>query len=81
MAAAEAMLDELHDSLPTHVDDNNTYTLGRIHKHNVVISCLPMGYYGTVNAATVISNLKRSFPSIRAGLMVGIGGGVPSKAD
>ncbi|KAF3805713.1 hypothetical protein GCG54_00005075 [Colletotrichum gloeosporioides] len=81
MTAAEAMLDELHDTLPTHVDDNNTYTLGRIHKHNVVISCLPTGYYGTINAATVISNLKRSFPSIRAGLMVGIGGGVPSKAD
>ncbi|KAF4832340.1 putative ankyrin repeat protein [Colletotrichum tropicale] len=81
MTAAEAMLDELHDTLPTHVDDNNTYPLGRIHKHNVVISCLPTGYYGTINAATVISNLKRSFPSIRAGLMVGIGGGVPSKAD
>ncbi|KAL3293895.1 Pfs NACHT and Ankyrin domain protein [Colletotrichum asianum] len=81
MTAAEAMLDELHDALPTHVDDSNTYTLGRIHKHNVVISCLPTGYYGTINAATVISNLKRSFPSIRAGLMVGIGGGVPSKAD
>ncbi|KAH0426596.1 Pfs, NACHT and Ankyrin domain protein [Colletotrichum camelliae] len=81
MTAAEAMLDELHDTLPTHVDDNNTYTLGRIHKHNVVISCLPTGYYGTINAATVILNLTRSFPCIRAGLMVGIGGGVPSKAD
>ncbi|KAF4868962.1 Protein TANC2 [Colletotrichum siamense] len=81
MTAAEAMLDELHDTLPTHVDDTNTYTLGRIHQHNVVISCLPTGYYGTINAATVILNLKRSFPSIRAGLMVGIGGGVPSKAD
>ncbi|CAI0642343.1 unnamed protein product [Colletotrichum noveboracense] len=81
MTAAQAMLDELHHTLPTHVNDNNTYILGRIHKHNVVISCLPTGYYGTTNAATVISNLKRSFPLIRAGLMVGIGGGVPSKAD
>ncbi|KAE9571977.1 hypothetical protein CGMCC3_g11942 [Colletotrichum fructicola] len=81
MTAAQAMLDEIHDTLPTHVDDDNTYTLGRIHEHDVVISCLPTGCYGTINAATVISNLKRSFPSIRAGLMVGIGGGVPSKAD
>ncbi|KAL0939598.1 nacht and ankyrin domain protein [Colletotrichum truncatum] len=81
MAAAEAMLDEKHETLPNDVDDNNTYILGSIEQYYVVITCLPEGYYGTINAASVLSNLKRSFPLIRAGLMVGIGGGVPSKID
>jgi nucleoside phosphorylase len=81
MAAAIAMLDETHDPLHTHPDDSNIYKLGRIKKHNVVIACLPAHQYGTNNAANVVTNLKRTFPSIRAGLMVGIGGGVPSKAD
>ncbi|KAJ5377952.1 uncharacterized protein N7496_005361 [Penicillium cataractarum] len=81
MAAALAMLDEVHDPLHTYPDDSNTYKLGRIKQHNVVIACLPAHQYGTNNAANVVTNLKRTFPSIRAGLMVGIGGGVPSKAD
>ncbi|OOQ81921.1 hypothetical protein PEBR_41189 [Penicillium brasilianum] len=81
MAAALAMLDEIHDPLHTYPDDSNTYKLGRIEQHNVVIACLPAHQYGTNNAANVVTNLKRTFPSIRAGLMVGIGGGVPSKAD
>jgi nucleoside phosphorylase len=81
MAAARAMLDEVHEALPTHADDSNTYVLGSIEQHNVVIACLPAAQYGTNNAANVVTNMKRTFPSIRAGLMVGIGGGVPSKAD
>ncbi|KAH8689171.1 Pfs, NACHT and ankyrin domain protein [Talaromyces proteolyticus] len=80
MAAARAMLDETHESLPTHVDDYNTYLLGNIKQHNIVIACLPLEY-GTNNAATVVTNLKRTFSAIRASLMVGVGGGVPSKAD
>jgi nucleoside phosphorylase len=81
MAAAIAMLDETHDPLHTHPDDSNTYKLGHIKQHNVVIASLPAHQYGTNNAANVVTNLKRTFPSIRAGLMVGIGGGVPNKAD
>ncbi|CAG8106371.1 unnamed protein product [Penicillium salamii] len=81
MAAAQAMLDESHEILPTHTDDRNTYVLGDIYRHNVVITCLPDGQYGTNNAAILITNMKRTFPQIRACLMVGIGGGVPSKAD
>ncbi|KPM44509.1 hypothetical protein AK830_g2022 [Neonectria ditissima] len=81
MAAAHAMLDSIHGALPTLAGDSNTYTLGSIKEHNVVIACLPEGQYGTNNAANVLTNLKRSFPSIRAGLMVGIGGGVPGKVD
>lgn len=81
MAAAQAMLDETHESLPIDADDTNTYTLGRIARHNVVIACLPFTQYGTNNAANVATNLIRTFPSIQASLMVGIAGGVPGKAD
>ncbi|KAL3481918.1 hypothetical protein BJX99DRAFT_243296 [Aspergillus californicus] len=81
MAAARAMLDEVHNALPPYADDSNTYVLGSIAQHNVVIACLPADQYGTNNAAHIVTNLKRTFPLIRAGLMVGIGGGVPSKVD
>ncbi|KEY73941.1 hypothetical protein S7711_09996 [Stachybotrys chartarum IBT 7711] len=79
LSASRAMLDEEHYQLPAHVNDENTYVLGRIDQHNVVMVCLPD--YGTINAAIVATNLKRSFPSIRATLMVGIGGGVPGITD
>ena len=59
-------------------NDNNVYTLGRVGKHNVVVAVLPDGEYGTAAAATVASHMLRSFPNIRIGLMVGIGGGAPS---
>jgi nucleoside phosphorylase len=79
MAAAKAMLDEIHPDLPTSSNDQNTYILGRMHTHNVVIACLPSGVYGTTSAATVASQMPFTFRSIRFGLMVGIGGGVPGK--
>ena len=49
-----------------------------MHSHNVALTCLPSGVYGTVSAATVAARMRITFPSIRFGLMVGIGGGVPS---
>ncbi|RYP25338.1 hypothetical protein DL767_008433 [Monosporascus sp. MG133] len=81
MAAAEAMLDIVHDTLPKHPNDSNTYTVGSIGRHNIVIASLPANGYGTNNAATVASHMDRTFPSIRVRLMVGIGGGVPGEAD
>ncbi|CEI62578.1 hypothetical protein FVEN_g5114 [Fusarium venenatum] len=81
MAAARAMLDERHPSLPGRVNDTNSYVLGTMHKHDIVIACLPADQYGTNNAASVLSNMKSTFPNIKIGLMVGIGGGVPTKAD
>ncbi|KAL4778002.1 nucleoside phosphorylase domain-containing protein [Aspergillus varians] len=54
------------------------YTLGNISGHNVVVACLPSGVYGKVSASTVVSQMLSTFPEIRFGLMVGIGGGVPS---
>lgn len=79
MTAATAMLDDVHPGLSVHPNDNNTYTLGRIGTHNIVVACLPSGVYGMTSAATVAAQMRFSFRSIRFGLMVGIGGGVPSK--
>ncbi|KAJ5559378.1 hypothetical protein N7513_001777 [Penicillium frequentans] len=78
MAAAKLMLDTIHPSLPSPSTDHNTYILGNIGEHNIVIACLPGGAYGIVSAATVAMHLLSSFHSIRFGLIVGIGGGVPS---
>ena len=78
LAAAQAMLDDQHDDLPQNSDDANTYTLGRIGEHNVVLACLPAGQTGTNSAAAVAMQMKSTFRAIRFGLMVGIGGGVPS---
>lgn len=78
MAAAVAMLDERHTNLSTPRNDDNAYVLGRMHIHNIVIACLPAGVYGTTSAATVASQIRATFPSLRFGLLVGIGGGAPS---
>ncbi|PTB54504.1 hypothetical protein M431DRAFT_16486 [Trichoderma harzianum CBS 226.95] len=77
--AAQAFLDEKHDA-PGYVSphDNNDYTLGRIGKHNVAIAVLPCGEYGSASAASVARDMLHSFPNIRIGLLVGIGGGAPS---
>ena len=75
------MLDVTHEPLEIYQQDNNTYVLGSIGNHNIVIACLPAAQYGTNNAANVVTNLTRTFLYIRAGLMVGIGGGVPTKVD
>ncbi|KAL4882851.1 ankyrin repeat-containing domain protein [Aspergillus karnatakaensis] len=82
MAAAEAMLDKTHPSILTNSADNNTYVLGEIFGHNVVISCLRSGVYGTTSAAISAVELQSTYKCIRLFLLVGIGGGAPSaKAD
>uniref|UniRef100_A0A8H7NI02 protein S-acyltransferase n=1 Tax=Bionectria ochroleuca TaxID=29856 RepID=A0A8H7NI02_BIOOC len=78
--AAQAFLDEKHDGpVSVSTNDNNNYTLGKIGKHNVVIAVLPHGEYGISSAASVARDMLHSFPNVRIGLMVGIGGGAPSR--
>ena len=77
LAASAEMLDKEHPQLQD-TKDSNSYTLGSIGEHNVVIGCLPFGQMGVVSAASVAMQMKSRFRSIRLGLMVGIGGGVPS---
>lgn len=81
LTAAMAVLDEEHPPLPQPSSDTNAYTLGRIGNHNVVVTCLPAGQMGTTPAATVATNLQRTFEHVKVGLMVGIGGGVPFPHD
>lgn len=79
MAAARGMLDEEHECMISQDHhDHNTYVLGQIHNHNVAIACLPAGIDGTSAAATVATNMLRTFPKLRFGLLVGIGGGIPN---
>lgn len=80
-AAAKAMLDTNHPRLPTPDHDNNIYTFGQVELekeaggglHNVVIAS---GRPGKTSAATVANDMRRTFPWLRIGLMVGIAGGV-----
>jgi nucleoside phosphorylase len=79
LAAALAMLDERHDE-PDDFEqpstDDNSYHWGRIGHHNIVIASLSAGIYGTTSAATTAKDMLSSFPSIKVGLMVGIGAGI-----
>jgi ankyrin repeat protein/nucleoside phosphorylase len=78
MAAARKMLDEEHGLIPQHPKDANSYILGRLGVHNVVMTCLPDGGTGKTSAAIASHHMSLTFPHLRMRLMVGIGGGVPN---
>ncbi|CAI7654693.1 unnamed protein product [Penicillium pancosmium] len=77
--AAQALLDETYEVQLSLPNDDNDYAYGRIGNHNVVISVLPMGEYGTASAARVAQGMLFSFSKLRIALMVGIGGGAPNR--
>ncbi|KAK6519154.1 hypothetical protein TWF281_003843 [Arthrobotrys megalospora] len=79
LTAAVAMLDVEHPSIETPATDPNSYILGSIGEHNVVIASLPKGMIGTNSAAAVAVQMVNTFSNIKFGLMVGIGGGIPPK--
>jgi hypothetical protein len=81
MASARAMLDECHPSLPNKLGDENTYVYGAISGHNIVMTCLPSGVYGTTSAAIVATSMRSSFSALRSSLLVGIGGTAPGNVD
>lgn len=78
LTAVEGMLDDLYSSLPLS-RDTISYTLGRIGEHNIVVAVMPET--STNRAAQVTLQLLNDFNSIRFGLLVGIGGGVPSETQ
>jgi nucleoside phosphorylase len=78
LAPVKAILDRIHPSLPTQ-RDQNSYTLGEMCGHNVVVAVLPE--IGNNAAAMTAVQLMNDFPSIRFGLLVGIGGGVPDEKE
>lgn len=77
--AAIQMLDEEHSAVEQSCTDHNVYTLGSINGHNVVIAGLPQT--GNCPAATVVTQMRMTFRNLRYGLLVGIGGGVPTETD
>jgi nucleoside phosphorylase len=77
--ASELLDEEFPEAPRTSSNDDNMYTCGRIGRHQVVMACLPKGKYGLTSAASVAKDMLRSFPTLRVGLMVGIGGGAPSR--
>lgn len=78
LAPVQAMLDEVYPSLPTQ-RDYNSYILGKMKGHNIVIAVLPETW--TNSAASVATQLLNDFSEIRFGLLVGIGGGVPDEEE
>jgi nucleoside phosphorylase len=81
MTAVRYMLDEEHVRLPGKESDRNRYMLGKMGKHNVAIAYLSQGSQGIGAAATVATDMRRTFPSVQLRLLVGIGGGIPSKKN
>ncbi|KAI5247576.1 Pfs, NACHT and ankyrin domain protein [Aureobasidium subglaciale] len=77
--AALCMLDNRHKRLPQPKGDHNAYNLGDINGHNVVVAGLHTA--GNCSAATVVTQMRSTFPRLRFGLLVGIGGGVPVATD
>ncbi|KAF5557177.1 ankyrin protein [Fusarium phyllophilum] len=81
--AAQEQFDEEYEphEAPEHreANDFNVCSFGKIKGHMVVVAVLPNGQYGTASAAAVAKDMIRSFRNIRFGLMVGIGGGAPTK--
>lgn len=59
-------------------NNNNDYTLGKVRKYNIFISVLPYRKYGISSTIGVARDMLYSFPNVRIGLIVGIGGSAPS---
>lgn len=70
---------DLTSSRAREPNDHNTYTLRSVGKHNIIITYLPKGKIGAKPSVTAMTRMVNTFPSIKFGLMVGIGGGVPPK--
>ena len=74
------MLDKEHARPRRNRGESTLYILGELSGHNVVLAGLP-GSQGNGAAAAIAKDMARTFPSIELRLMVGIGGGVPSKMN
>ncbi|EEU44035.1 uncharacterized protein NECHADRAFT_74034 [Fusarium vanettenii 77-13-4] len=80
LGAARAMLDQEHERLShQHRNDEDSYILGNVKQHNIVMPVLPE--YGISSATSAVKSMISTFPKLRFILMAGIGGGVPSKKN
>ncbi len=77
--AAKHMLDRQHDGrFQMDRGDDYIYQAGEMCGHNVIIATLPAGQeYGTGSAAALASQIKKFFPNLWFGLLVGVVGSPP----
>ncbi|PNP38875.1 hypothetical protein TGAMA5MH_09099 [Trichoderma gamsii] len=78
--AATHMLDNKHHGrFSLHRGDDYVFVPGDIFGHNVIIATLPAGQeYGVGSAAALASQVKKFFPNLWFGLLVGIAAGLPT---
>ncbi|KAF2180114.1 purine and uridine phosphorylase [Zopfia rhizophila CBS 207.26] len=78
--AALHMLDNRHRGrFPMGRGDDYVFQAGDICGHNVIIATLPAGQeYGTGSAAALASQVKKFFPNLWFGLLVGVAAGLPN---
>ncbi|RMJ17205.1 hypothetical protein CDV36_003144 [Fusarium kuroshium] len=80
--AALHMLDHRHKGrFPVSRGDDYVFQAGDINGHNIIIATLPESQeYGTGSAAALASQVKKFFPNLWFGLLVGIAAGLPNLA-
>jgi nucleoside phosphorylase len=78
--AALHMLDRVHaGGFPVGPGDKYVFHGGEIHGHNVVIATFAAGQiYGVGSATSLASHVKRFFPNLWFGLLVGVAAGLPN---
>ncbi|KAL3456946.1 nucleoside phosphorylase domain-containing protein [Aspergillus heterothallicus] len=78
--AAKHMLDKVHSGgFPVGPGDDYLFHAGEIHGHNVVIATFAAGQrYGTSSAASLAIHVKKFFPNLWFGLLVGVAAGLPN---
>lgn len=78
--AALHMLDHRHRGrFPVSRGDDYVFQAGDINGHNIIIATLPESQeYGTGSAAALASQVKKFFPNLWFGLLVGIAAGLPN---
>ncbi|KAL2674072.1 hypothetical protein Neosp_012518 [[Neocosmospora] mangrovei] len=78
--AALHMLDHRHRGrFPVSRGDDYVFQAGDINGHNIIIATLPESQeYGTGSAAALASQVKKIFPNLWFGLLVGVAAGLPN---
>ena len=79
--ACRLMLDEVHQAPDMLKSDEIFYAFGRVGPHNVVVACPLKDSHEATSAPTMTGCLLTSFPNLRFGVLIGIGGGVPSSNE
>lgn len=77
--AAMCLLDERHRGrFPVNRGDDYVFQAGSMGGHNIIIATLPAGQeYGTGSAAALAGQVKKFFPNLWFGLLVGVAAGLP----